>query len=181
VSRSTDASPGTPDDGEGPLDDAVTGNGDADADATDDVRSDEVEPDDAEADEPDAVGTNGSDEDAEEKADAPVSAVAGRGARGKREPGKREPAVARRSASSRAVARKPAAPTTGATTSRNPIAALVLFVRQVIAELRKVVTPTSKELGTYVAVVIVFVIVVMAYVGVLDYAVGRLVLWAFGG
>jgi preprotein translocase subunit SecE len=58
---------------------------------------------------------------------------------------------------------------------------IALFIRQVIAELRKVVTPTRNELGTYIAVVLVFVVAVMAYVGLLDFAFGRLVLWAFGG
>lgn len=57
---------------------------------------------------------------------------------------------------------------------------IALFVRQVVAELKKVVRPTRQELFTYIGVVIVFVLVVMAYVGVLDLAFGRLVLWAFG-
>lgn len=59
-------------------------------------------------------------------------------------------------------------------------ARIVLFVRQVVAELRKVVRPTRQELFTYIGVVIVFVLVVMAYVGLLDLAFGRLVLWVFG-
>ena len=37
-----------------------------------------------------------------------------------------------------------------------------LFYRQVIAELRKVIWPTRKELVTYTSVVIVFVLVVIA-------------------
>lgn len=78
-----------------------------------------------------------------------------------------------------AVTGRPAA--RGTQTRRGPIAVVVLFVRQVIAELRKVVTPTRNELGTYIAVVLVFVVAVMAYVGLLDFAFGRLVLWAFGG
>jgi preprotein translocase subunit SecE len=57
---------------------------------------------------------------------------------------------------------------------------IALFVRQVVAELKKVVRPTRQELFTYIGVVVVFVLVVMAYVGVLDLAFGRLVLWAFG-
>lgn len=63
----------------------------------------------------------------------------------------------------------------------NLFARILRFVREVIAELRKVVTPTRNELFTYSAVVVVFLIIMMAYVGVLDYGVGRLVLWAFGG
>ena len=57
---------------------------------------------------------------------------------------------------------------------------IALFVRQVIAELKKVVRPTRNELFTYFFVVLVFVIAIMAYVGVLDLAFGQLVLWVFG-
>jgi preprotein translocase subunit SecE len=57
----------------------------------------------------------------------------------------------------------------------------VLFLRQVVAELRKVVRPTRDELVAYTSVVLVFVIAVMTYIGVLDFGFGRLVLWAFGG
>jgi preprotein translocase subunit SecE len=64
---------------------------------------------------------------------------------------------------------------------RKPLPArIALFYRQVIAELRKVIWPTRRELITYTTVVLVFVIVIMAYVGVLDLAFGRLVLAVFG-
>ncbi|KNY06131.1 MULTISPECIES: preprotein translocase subunit SecE [unclassified Microbacterium] len=45
---------------------------------------------------------------------------------------------------------------------------IALFFRQVIAELRKVVTPTRKELVKFTAVVLVFVIIVMGIVYGLD-------------
>lgn len=61
------------------------------------------------------------------------------------------------------------------------IAKLRLFLRQVVAELKKVVRPTRSELITYTSVVLVFVLVVMAYVSVLDFGFGKLVLWGFGG
>jgi preprotein translocase subunit SecE len=51
-------------------------------------------------------------------------------------------------------------------------ARIALFVRQVIAELKKVVSPTRQELLTYTGVVLVFVVIVMAFVGVLDYLIG---------
>ncbi|TGO06355.1 preprotein translocase subunit SecE [Serinibacter arcticus] len=57
---------------------------------------------------------------------------------------------------------------------------IVLFVRQVIAELRKVVTPTRPELLNYTLVVLVFILVCMAFVFVLDFGIGRLVLWMLG-
>ena len=58
---------------------------------------------------------------------------------------------------------------------------VALFIRQVIAELRKVVRPTRSELITYTTVVMVFVVVVMAYVSALDIGLGKLVLLVFGG
>lgn len=45
---------------------------------------------------------------------------------------------------------------------------IALFFRQVIAELRKVVTPTRKELVKFTAVVLVFVLIVMGIVYGLD-------------
>ncbi|QAY70066.1 preprotein translocase subunit SecE [Xylanimonas protaetiae] len=51
-------------------------------------------------------------------------------------------------------------------------ARIALFVRQVVAELKKVVSPTRQELFTYTGVVLVFVAIVMAFVGLLDYLIG---------
>jgi len=45
---------------------------------------------------------------------------------------------------------------------------IVIFIRQVFAELRKVVTPTRKELVKFTAVVLGFVVVMMALVYGLD-------------
>ncbi len=59
-------------------------------------------------------------------------------------------------------------------------ARLSLFYRQVVAELRKVIWPTRKELLTYTSVVIVFVAIVIAYVSLLDLGFGQLVLRVFG-
>ncbi len=63
---------------------------------------------------------------------------------------------------------------------RNPFARFTLFIRQVIAELKKVVTPTRKELVSFTAVVLVFVIIMMALVWGLDQVFGWLVLYVFG-
>lgn len=60
-------------------------------------------------------------------------------------------------------------------------ARIALFVRQVVAELKKVVRPTRQELLRYTVVVLVFVAVVMAFVTVVDLGVGSLVGWVFGG
>ena len=60
-------------------------------------------------------------------------------------------------------------------------ARLGTFYRQVIAELRKVIWPTRKELITYTWVVIVFVTAVSLFVAALDYIFGKTVLAVFGG
>jgi preprotein translocase subunit SecE len=57
----------------------------------------------------------------------------------------------------------------------------VLFYRQVVAELRKVVWPTQQQLTTYFIVVLAFVLVMMAIVSVLDLGLGKLFFEIFGG
>jgi preprotein translocase subunit SecE len=69
----------------------------------------------------------------------------------------------------------------GETKRRGLFGRIGLFFRQVVAELRKVVRPTRTELITYTVVVLVFVAAVMAFVSVLDYGFGHLVLYVFGG
>jgi preprotein translocase subunit SecE len=58
---------------------------------------------------------------------------------------------------------------------------IALFVRQVVAELKKVVRPSRSELVTYTTTVLVFVAIVMAFVLVVDLAVGKATFWIFGG
>ena len=55
-----------------------------------------------------------------------------------------------------------------------------LFLRQVVAELKKVVWPTREQLGTYTLVVIVFVTILALIVSALDLSFARLVLTVFG-
>jgi preprotein translocase subunit SecE len=63
---------------------------------------------------------------------------------------------------------------------RNPFARIVLFIKQVVAELKKVVTPTRKELLSYTLVVLVFVIVMMALVSGLDAVFAWAAVFVFG-
>ena len=63
---------------------------------------------------------------------------------------------------------------------RGPIARIALFLRQVMTELRKVVTPTRRELVTYTAVVLGFVAVMMAVVYLLDLLSSTIVIFLFG-
>jgi preprotein translocase subunit SecE len=55
------------------------------------------------------------------------------------------------------------------------------FIREIVAELRKVIWPTRKELLTYATVVVVFVAIMLTVVGLLDLGFGRAVLFVFGG
>jgi preprotein translocase subunit SecE len=54
------------------------------------------------------------------------------------------------------------------------------FYKQVMAELRKVIWPTRKELVTYTTVVVFFVLVMVAIVALFDLAFGKGVLAVFG-
>jgi len=55
------------------------------------------------------------------------------------------------------------------------------FVLEVVAELRKVIWPSRKDLVVYSTVVIVFVTIMLTIVGTLDWAFARAVLWVFSG
>ena len=63
---------------------------------------------------------------------------------------------------------------------RGPFARIALFLRQVMVEMRKVITPTRKELISYTAVVLVFVVFMMAIVSGLDLLFGTGIGFIFG-
>ncbi|MEE1618176.1 preprotein translocase subunit SecE [Brachybacterium sp. J153] len=67
----------------------------------------------------------------------------------------------------------PSTPTTGdaqGSGSSNPFLAIGLFIRQILAELRKVVVPTRRELLVYSVTVLAFVIVMIVLIFGLDAA-----------
>ncbi len=72
--------------------------------------------------------------------------------------------------------------TRGDTREKKPnfFARIVIFIRQVIAELRKVVTPTRQELLKYTGVVLGFVVVMMAIVYGLDVLFTEMARFVFG-
>jgi preprotein translocase subunit SecE len=57
---------------------------------------------------------------------------------------------------------------------------LARFLREVVAELRKVIWPTRKQLVTYTIVVLVFVSFMVALVAGLDFVFAQGVLYLFG-
>jgi preprotein translocase subunit SecE len=63
--------------------------------------------------------------------------------------------------------------------ARGPIGRMILFLQQVLAELRKVNRPTYAELRNYTGVVLGFVVVVMAIIFGLDFIFGQGVIWLY--
>jgi preprotein translocase subunit SecE len=57
---------------------------------------------------------------------------------------------------------------------------VALFIRQVAAELRKVIWPTRNELMTYTAAALVFIVFMSVIVLTLDYGFTKLMFWVFG-
>jgi preprotein translocase subunit SecE len=57
---------------------------------------------------------------------------------------------------------------------------LARFLRQIAAELKKVIWPTRKDLVNYATAVLVFVAIVMAFVTLVDLGVGSLTGLIFG-
>ena len=62
----------------------------------------------------------------------------------------------------------------------NIFARIALFIRQVFAELRKVITPTRQELVKFTAVVLAFVVIMMGIVYGLDLLFALVVNAVFG-
>ncbi len=68
----------------------------------------------------------------------------------------------------------------GRTATLSPPARLMRFLREVVAELRKVIWPNRKDLVTYTIVVLVFVSFMVAFVALLDYVFAKGVFAVFG-
>ena len=59
-------------------------------------------------------------------------------------------------------------------------AGIVLFIKQVLDEMKKVTYPTASETWTYFVVVVVFVAAIMLFAGLLDFGFGKLSALIFG-
>ena len=64
---------------------------------------------------------------------------------------------------------------------RNPIAYLIGYLQQVVAELRKVIWPNRKQMVNYTSVVVVFLIFMVALIGVVDLGFAAVVRGVFAG
>jgi preprotein translocase subunit SecE len=65
--------------------------------------------------------------------------------------------------------------------SANPIIFVYNYLKQVVAEMRKVIWPNRKQMLTYTSVVLVFLAFMVALVGLADFGLAKLVLLVFGG
>ena len=64
--------------------------------------------------------------------------------------------------------------------SRNPFAFVWNYLKQVVAELRKVIWPNRKQMINYTAVVLVFLAFMVALIGLVDFGLAKLVMLVFG-
>lgn len=64
--------------------------------------------------------------------------------------------------------------------SRNPFTRILTFLREVVAEMRKVIWPTKNEMVTYTIVVLVFIVGVVGLTTGLDVGFGKAVTEIFG-
>ena len=95
-----------------------------------------------------------------------------------------------RAAARRSAARAGVSETKGTATPKRAAATAVKrpnvfarvgrFLREVVAELRKVIWPTRNQMVTYTIVVIAFVVFMVALIGVLDLLFAKAVLAVFG-
>jgi preprotein translocase subunit SecE len=64
--------------------------------------------------------------------------------------------------------------------SVNPIAYGYNYLKQVVAELRKVIWPNRKQMISYTSVVLVFLVFMVTFIGLVDLGLAKLVLQVFG-
>ena len=66
------------------------------------------------------------------------------------------------------------------TQSTNPIVYVYNYLKQVVAELRKVIWPNRKQMMTYTSVVLAFLVFMVTLIGLVDLGLAKLVLEVFG-
>ncbi|KUH67908.1 preprotein translocase subunit SecE [Mycolicibacterium novocastrense] len=64
--------------------------------------------------------------------------------------------------------------------SRNPFLFVWNYLKQVVAELRKVIWPNRKQMATYTGVVLLFLAFMLAMIGGVDFGLAKLVSLVFG-
>ncbi|BBX71983.1 preprotein translocase subunit SecE [Mycolicibacterium psychrotolerans] len=64
--------------------------------------------------------------------------------------------------------------------SRNPFVFIFNYLKEVVAELRKVIWPNRKQMVSYTTVVLVFLVFMVALIGGVDLGLAKLVTLVFG-
>ncbi|WP_165827508.1 preprotein translocase subunit SecE [Mycolicibacterium sp. GF69] len=64
--------------------------------------------------------------------------------------------------------------------SRNPFLFVWNYLKQVVAELRKVIWPNRKQMISYTVVVLLFLAFMLAMIGGVDFGMAKLVMLVFG-
>ncbi|OBB80973.1 preprotein translocase subunit SecE [Mycobacterium colombiense] len=79
-----------------------------------------------------------------------------------------------------AKAKKAAKPKKAGDYRANPFVFVYNYLKQVVAEMRKVIWPNRKQMLTYTSVVLAFLAFMVALVGLADFGLTKLVLLVFG-
>ena len=78
------------------------------------------------------------------------------------------------------AAKKEKKPKKSGDRSANPLVFVYNYLKQVVAEMRKVIWPNRKQMLTYTSVVLAFLAFMVALVGLADFGLAKLVLLVFG-
>ena len=109
------------------------------------------------------------DEDAD--AESPDEVEAGKKGKAKKGASKADGAKA---------AKKEKKPKKSGDRSANPLMFVYNYLKQVVAEMRKVIWPNRKQMLTYTSVVLAFLAFMVALVGLADFGLAKLVMLVFG-
>ena len=77
-------------------------------------------------------------------------------------------------------AKKPKTAKKAGEPSNNPFVFVFNYLKQVVAELRKVIWPNRKQMSSYTSVVLAFLVFMVAFIGLVDVGLAKLVLLVFG-
>jgi preprotein translocase subunit SecE len=77
-------------------------------------------------------------------------------------------------------AKKPKKAKSSSDPSSNPFIFVLTYLKQVVAELRKVIWPNRKQMGSYTSVVLAFLVFMVTLIGLVDLGLAKLVLLVFG-
>ena len=78
------------------------------------------------------------------------------------------------------AAKKEKKPKKSGDRSANPLVFVYNYLKQVVAEMRKVIWPNRKQMLTYTSVVLAFLAFMVALVGLADFGLAKLVMLVFG-